>query len=211
MGLAILGAVPHLERGRNGKKSGAVLQVVEAVRGIRLNVLHAHGAGPAVLTVTSPGRSDGKSFVASNLAVAFADAGYRTLLIDGDVRCGRLHRVLKLPRTPGLTDLLAGEATTEQVVQATTYRTLTFIASGTRTHGAPVLVSSAALPRMLAGLRPHYDASIVDSSPPAAGAGAFALGTASRSMLLVLRTGVSDRELAQTKLEEVDHLPIRIL
>src|SRR5439155_189817 len=116
MGLAILGAVPHLERGRNGKKAGAVLQVVEAVRGIRLNVLHAHGAGPAVLTVTSPGRSDGKSFVASNLALAFADAGYRTLLVDGDVRCGTLHRALKLARKPGLVDVLGGKASTELVV-----------------------------------------------------------------------------------------------
>ena len=209
MGLNILGVVPHLSR--NGRAKQGVLQVLEAVRAIRLNVLHAHGVGPAIVTVTSPGRADGKSFVASNLAVAFADAGFRTLLIDGDVRCGRLHRVLKLPRKPGLTDLLAGQATIEQVVQATTYRTLTFIASGTRTHGGPALVSSAALPRMLAGLRPHHDAIIMDSSPLAAGADAFALGTASGTMVMVLRTGVSDRELAQTKLEVLDHLPIRIL
>jgi len=67
------------------------------------------------------------------------------------------------------------------------------------------------LPRMLAGLRPHHDAIIVDSSPLAAGADAFALGTASGSMVLVLRTGVSDRDLAQTKLEVLDHLPIRLL
>jgi tyrosine-protein kinase Etk/Wzc len=212
MGLNILGVVPHLARNGHAKRHPeGVLQVLEAVRGIRLNVLHAHGVGPAIVTVTSPGRADGKSFLSSNLAVAFADAGYRTLLIDGDVRCGRLHRVLKLPRKPGLTDVLAGQATIEQVVQATTYRTLSFIASGTRTHGAPALVSSAALPRMLAGLRPHHDAIIVDSSPLAAGADAFALGTASGSMVLVLRTGVSDRDLAQTKLEVLDHLPIRLL
>ena len=211
MGLAILGAVPHLERGRNGKKAGAVLQVVEAVRGIRLNVLHAHGAGPAVLTVTSPGRSDGKSFVASNLALAFADAGYRTLLVDGDVRCGTLHRALKLARKPGLVDVLGGKASTELVVQATSYRALSFIGSGTRTHTGPSLVSSAALPRLLAALRPSYDAIIVDSPPLAAGADAFAIGTATGSMVLVLRTGVSDRELAQTKLEVLAHLPIRML
>src|SRR6266853_450559 len=212
-GLGVAGAVvPHHARNGHAKRHPeGVLQVLEAVRGIRLNVLHAHGVGPAIVTVTSPGRADGKSFLSSNLAVAFADAGYRTLLIDGDVRCGRLHRVLKLPRKPGLTDVLAGQATIEQVVQATTYRTLSFIASGTRTHGAPALVSSAALPRMLAGLRPHHDAIIVDSSPLAAGADAFALGTASGSMVLVLRTGVSDRDLAQTKLEVLDHLPIRLL
>jgi len=202
--------VPHL--GRNGRtKPEGVLQVLEAVRGIRLNVLHAHGVGPAIVTVTSPGRADGKSFVSSNLALAFADAGYRTLLIDGDVRCGTLHRLLKMPRKPGLTDLLAGHATIGQVVQATSYRTLTFIASGTRTHGGPALVSSAALPRMLAGLRQHHDAIIVDTSPLAAGADAFAFGTATGSMLLILRTGVSDREVAQTKLEVLDHLPIRML
>jgi len=211
MGLAILGAVPHLARRRNGKEASAVLQVVEAVRGIRLNVLHAHGAGPAVLTVTSPGRSDGKSFLASNLALAFADAGFRTLLVDGDVRCGTLHRALKLARKPGLVDVLGGKASTELVVQATSYRALSFIGSGTRTHTGPSLVSSAALPRLLASLRPGYDAIIVDSPPLAAGADAFAIGTATGSMVLVLRTGVSDRELAQTKLEVLAHLPIRIL
>src|SRR5437773_1974205 len=211
MGLAILGAVPHLARRRNGKEASAVLQVVEAVRGIRLNVLHAHGAGPAVLTVTSPGRSDGKSFLASNLALAFADAGFRTLLVDGDVRCGTLHRALKLARKPGLVDVLGGKASTELVVQPPSYRALSFIGSGTRTHTGPSLVSSAALPRLLASLRPGYDTIIVVSPPLAAGADAFAIGTATGSMVLVLRTGVSDRELAQTKLEVLAHLPIRIL
>src|SRR5439155_61848 len=118
MGLNILGVVPHLGRNGHAKHHEGVLQVLEAVRAIRLNVLHAHGVGPAIVTVTSPGRADGKSFLASNLAVAFADAGYRTLLIDGDIRC---------------------------------------------------------------------------------------------SMVLVLRTGVSDRALMQTKLGVLDHLPIRVL
>jgi tyrosine-protein kinase Etk/Wzc len=211
LGLAMLGAVPHLNR-KNGRKSaGGILPVVEAIRGLRLNVTHAHGVGPVVLTVTSPGRSDGKSFIAANLALAFADAGYRTLLIDGDIRCGALHRVLKLRRAPGLTDLLAGQATREQVVQATPYRTLSFIGSGTRTHAAPALVSSAPMPRALAALRPDYDTIIVDSAPLAAGADGFALGTATGSMLLVLRTGVSDREQVQAKLEVLAQLPIRLL
>jgi len=210
MGLNILGVVPHLSRNGRAKPEG-VLQVLEAVRGIRLNVVHAHGVGPVVLTVTSPGRADGKSFLSSNLAVAFADARYRTLLIDGDIRCGTLHRALQLPRRPGLIDILTGDATSNQVVQATPYPSLSFIASGTRTHSGPALVSSAALPRMLAGLRPHYDAIIIDSSPLAAGADAFALGTATGSMVLVLRTGVSDREITHAKLDVLQQLPIRTL
>src|SRR5439155_559148 len=137
MGLPILGAVPHLARNGGTRKPDGVMQVVEAVRGIRLNVQHAHGTGPVVVTVTSAGRSDGKSFLASNLALAFADAGSRTLLVDGDIRCGRLHRVRKLARKPGLTDLLAGDATPEQVLQGTPYRTLTLLAAGTRTLAGP--------------------------------------------------------------------------
>ena len=211
MGLTILGVVPHLERKRRAKQPDDALPVLEAMRGICLNVLHSHGVGPVIVTVTSPGRADGKSFVASNLAVAFADAGYRTLLVDGDVRCGRLHRTLKLPRRPGLTDLLQGRASKEQAVQLSAYGMLSFLGCGTRTHDGPALVSSAALPRVLAGLRSSYHAIIIDSSPLAAGADAFALGTGTGTLLLVLRTGVSDGGLALAKLEVMSRLPIRVL
>src|SRR5437899_2303769 len=211
LGLTILGAVPHLERNGNGRAKAGALEAVEALRAIRLNLLHAHGAGPTVVTVTSPGHSDGKSFVASNVAVAFADAGFRTLLIDGDVRKGVLHRTLKAPRLPGLVDVLMGKVPVAQAIQSTTYRTLSFLPSGTRTQIAPVLVSSAPLPRLLAELRPNYDAVIVDSPPLAAGVDALALGTATGAMVLVLRTGYSDREMAQNKLQALTHLPIRVL
>jgi tyrosine-protein kinase Etk/Wzc len=92
LGLPILGAVPHVQRGngaRRGTDEDDGSQAVEALRGIRLNVQHAYGAaGPLLITVTSPGRGDGKSFVTANLARVFADVGYRTLVIDGDVSFG---------------------------------------------------------------------------------------------------------------------------
>src|SRR2546427_722595 len=118
MGLLILGAVPHVHRGKDMGDDG--VKAVEALRGIRLNVQYAYGAaGPLVLTVSSPGRGEGKSFVTSNLAQAFADVGCRTLLIDGDVRLGALHRALRRARRPGLTDALAGRVTADQTLQAT--------------------------------------------------------------------------------------------
>src|SRR3989442_14056511 len=82
MGLAILGAVPHVDW-NNGKREESAGQVIEALRGVRLSVAHRHGGdGPVIVTVASPGRAAGDSVVASNLALAFADAGSRTLLID---------------------------------------------------------------------------------------------------------------------------------
>jgi len=210
MGLAILGAVPHVDW-NNGKREESAGQVIEALRGVRLSVAHRHGAGPVIVTVTSPGRSDGKSFVASNLALAFADAGSRTLLIDGDVRRGRLHHVLNRHRRPGLTEILAGVVPLEQAVQGTSTRNLSFISCGARSHAGPALLSSAAMVQLVGQLRGQFGAIIVDSAPLGAGADGFALGTATGSLLIVLRTGVSDRELAEAKLGILQHLPISVL
>ena len=100
MGLPILGVIPF-HRTSNGQPPVQTLPVIEAVRGVRLNVTHAYGAaGPLVLTVSSPGPGDGKSFVASNLALSFAHGGHRTVLIDGDSRRGTLHRVMRGHRKP---------------------------------------------------------------------------------------------------------------
>lgn len=211
MGLSILGAVPHVDW-RNGNRDAAATQVIESLRGVRLNVVHRHGtAGPVRLTVTSPGKSDGKSFVASNLALAFADAGYRTLLVDGDVRRGRLHHTLSAARRPGLTELLEGSAPQDAAVQATRYKNLSFISCGLRSHAGPALLSSVAMARLLDALRASYEAIIVDSPPLAAGADGLALATVTGSLVLVLRTGVSDRELTETKLGALHHLPVRVL
>ena len=213
MGLTILGAVPHAERG-NGKRPvrEPVLEVVEALRGVRLSVLHTHGAaGPLLLTVTSPGRSDGKSFLASNLALGFADAGYRTLLVDGDIRRGRLHRVLNAARKPGLTDCLGGQAPADAVVQITPYAGLSFIGCGTRRVSGPELLGRTAMQQLVAGARGQYDAVIVDSSPLAAGVDAYVLGVLTGNVLLVLRAGVTDRDLAAAKLDVLDRLPVRVL
>ena len=215
MGLPILGAVPHVFRGNGHRRPTEDTddsRAVEALRGIRLNLQHAYGAaGPMIITVTSPGRGDGKSLVTANLAQTFAHVGYRTLLIDGDVRCGALHRYLRCARRPGLTDVLDNQVTPEQVVQSTADPQLSFIGGGSRLHRGPELLCSDAVPRLLAALRPHYDVILVDSAPLAAGVDACALGTTTGNLLLVLRTGVTDRMIAEAKVEQLRGLPIRVL
>lgn len=212
MGLPILGVVPFMKPSRNGLRSKEVAPVLEALRGIRLNLIHAYGtAGPLLVTVTSPGSGDGKSFVASNLALAFADAGHRTLLVDGDVRRGALHRVLGTQRKPGLTDVLAGKSARDEAVQSTGYNALDFIGCGTRLSGAPELLGSSAMAQLITGLRARYGVIVVDSPPLGAGVDAFAIGTITGNALIVLRTGTTDRELAEAKLDILDRLPIRVV
>jgi succinoglycan biosynthesis transport protein ExoP len=206
LGLPILGAVPHL------KSKDDPAEVVEALRGVCLNLVHAHGAaGPLLVTVTSPGSGDGKSFLTANLALTFADAGHRTLLVDGDIRRGVLHRRFNVSRQPGLVDFLRGEAGRDQIVQPTRYAGLSLIGCGTRTQRAPEVLGSPAMSQLVAELRSEYDVIVVDSPPLAAGVDPFILGTVTGALLLVLRTGHSHREMAGAKLEVLERLPIRML
>lgn len=210
IGLPILGAVP-LAAKRKGITEQTD-QVIEAFRELRLGLLHAHGAaGPVILTVTSPGVGDGKSFVSSNLALAFADLGYRTLIIDGDIRRGTLHDILGGSRKPGLTDLLAGACSEADAVQRTSYDFIDFIGAGTWRRSGPELLGSPAMRELLTNARTRYRAIIVDSSPLGAGADPYILSTMTGNMVMVLRTGASDRELAEAKLELVQRLPVRVL
>ena len=211
MRLQILAAVPHVSW-RLGANGDGPAQVIEALRGLRLRVLHAHsGDGPLMLTVTSPGIGDGKSFVSLNLALSFADAGYRTLLVDGDTRRGVQHKALKTPSTPGLTDVVAGRVPLDQALRPTSYPGLTFLSSGTRMQRAPERLLSQNMRDLMDTLRSLYDVVIVDSPPLGAGADPLVLGTLTENLMLVLRTGQSDIHLASTKLEVLNALPVRVI
>jgi succinoglycan biosynthesis transport protein ExoP len=208
LGLPVLGIVP-LAKGGSAHEAAPI---IEAMRGIRFNVLHAHGAaGPVLFTITSPGSREGKSFVASNLALAFAEAGHRTLLVDGDLRRGSLYRILNARRKPGLTDVLLGEVSAEHAIQVTPYPPLHFVGCGTRTPDAPELLGSEAMANFVAGVRQSFSAIVVDSPPLGAGVDAYALGAVTGNLLLVLRLGTTDRETAEAKLDLLDRLPVRLL
>lgn len=209
MRLTILGAVPHVS-GRLGDSESN--PAIEAMRGLRLRVLHAYGTdGPLLLTVTSPGIGEGKSFVSVNLALSFADAGYQTLLIDGDVRRGAQHWVLETPRKPGLTDVLAGKAPLEAALRETSYPGLSFLSAGTRMHRAPELLLSQKMRDLMGRLRAGYGIIIVDSAPLAAGVDPLVLATLTGNLMLVLRAGTTDLKLAASKLHVMDALPVRTI
>lgn len=212
LGLSVLGVVPQCNRGATVKGVKSPDAVIEAFRGIRLSLVNAcGGAGPIVVTITSPGGGDGKSFVSSNVALAFAHAKYRTLLVDADLRRGTLHRQLNLPRQPGLTDFLVGDASPEQVLQTTTYASLDFLASGSRRRDAPELMGSPRMADLVTRLRSTYGVIVLDTAPLGAGVDALALAMLAGNLLMVLRLGRTDRELTEAKLEILRRLPLRLL
>ncbi len=212
LGLTILGAVPAIKRGKDGnQKPVDASQTVEAFRSIRLNLAHSYGSGPVRLTISSPGPSEGKSLICSNLALSFAEAGYKTLLIDGDIRRGSLHGTFAVDRRPGLLDYLAGEATVPDILRPTSHTGLTLIPCGARLHHGPEMLGSARMSELMAHLKGLFNVILVDSPPLAAGIDPFVLGAATGHMVLVLRSGETDRAMAEEKLKLVDRLPIRLL
>ena len=212
MGLRILGALPHVKNREAGPDDEQVAQVIETMRSVRLSLVHAYGAaGPMVVTISSPGVGDGKSFVSTNLALACAQAGQRTLLIDGDTRRGSLHRVLQGSRKPGLTDFLAGRVSLETATQPLAYPSLHFIGAGRRVRESPELLGSAAMVDLLVRLRTKYQVILVDSPPLGSGVDPYTLGTLTGAMILVLRTGTTNLALARVRLGMLEQFPIRML
>ncbi len=213
LGLAVLGAVPVINRDRGGLMAPAeTAQIIEAFRSIRLNLAHSFADGePILVTITSPAPGDGKSLVSANLAMSFAEAGYQTVLVDGDTRRGELHRVFGGERTPGLLDHLDGTASLETTLRQTSHPGLAFMPCGTRSSRGPELLSSASMVELIRGLKARYQVVLVDSPPLAAGIDPFVLSTVTGNVVTVLRSGETDRELAKAKLHLMDRLPTRML
>lgn len=213
LGLSIAGTVPKLKANARGEYQLVMMsQTVESFRTLRLAVRYDFPPDrPVVLSISSAAAGDGKSLVSSNLALAFASAGNRTLLIDGDVRRGSLHSTFATPVSPGLIDFLQGDAGLEQIVRPTASDNLAIIPRGTRRNRAPELLASELMNGLVQTMRAQFDVVIIDSPPLVAGIDAYALGAAAGSMLIVVRPGFTDRKLAAAKLAVVDRLPIRIL
>src|SRR5690606_17800411 len=132
-------------------------------------MMHVVGDGSVCLTISSPMPGDGKSLISSNLALSFAEAGFRTILVDGDIRRGELHRTFGLDRRPGLLDYLAREMSLEAVLRSTSHPKLTLITGGTRLRNGPELLGSTRMRDLGADLRTRYDAVIFGSPPLGAG------------------------------------------
>jgi len=116
-----------------------------------------------------------------------------------------------VPQRPGLVDHLTGDIVVEDVIRETSHGNLFLIPCGTRRHRGPELLAADTTVKMIRALRSRFDAIIVDTAPLGAGIDPYALGSAAGTMMLVLRTGQTDRKLAQAKLTTLDRLPVRLI
>lgn len=212
LGLVIAGAVPRIPRGgADATNPEQVVQFMESFRTLRLHIMHSARTDRVRLAVTSAAPGDGKSLISSNLALSYAEAGLRTLLIDGDTRRGSLHRIFGLKGKGGLTEFLLGKLHESELVKATSHNNLSLITCGHRNGINPELLASAKLKNLIDELSQSFDVVIVDTPPLAAGIDAYALSAATGNILMVLRMGRTQRRLASAKLALLDRLPVYVL
>jgi tyrosine-protein kinase Etk/Wzc len=179
----------------------------EAVRAIRTKLLFSGNWGEVrTLLVTSAKEGEGKSTVASNLAVSFAQQGVKTLLVDGDMRKPQLHHLFGKSKEPGLSDVLQGAMQAIAAIVQTDVENLSLLAAGRSPVSPAELLGGPALHSMLARLATTYDLIVVDSPPVLAVADASVIAAAADGVLMVVKAGASNRDMldrARSQLEDV--------
>ena len=212
LGLVVAGAVPRMPKGGiDAKSPDQVVQFLESFRTLRMHVMHSGPGERITLAVTSAQPGDGKSLISANLALSFAEAGLKTVLIDGDTRRGSLHRMHGLTAAGGLTEYLVGSIDETQAVRATSHPNLSLVSCGVRHPRSPELLASPRLKRLVEKLSQRFDVVIVDTPPLAAGIDGYAISAAAGRVLMVVRMGQTQRRLAGAKLATLDRLPVNVV
>jgi len=161
---------------------------VEAIRGLRTSLHFGLLESPNNrILITGPSPGVGKSFVAANLAVTIAQGGQRVLLIDTDLRKGRLHKIFDLQK-PGLTEVLGQKLSIDRATQTIpAVRSLDVLTRGETPPNPSELLMTTQLSDVLGWASDHYDTVIVDSPPVLAVTDAVIVGQLCGFALIIAR------------------------
>lgn len=184
----------------------------EAYRSLRTNLVFSKSTGRVqsfVITSTAPG--DGKSFTAANVAISMAQHKSNTLLIDADLRRGVLHNTFGVSKEPGFTNYLTGMVKFQHLINETLIPNLSMISCGSLLPNPSELLGSHQMKRFLDEAKRKFDIIIFDSPPLNAATDAIVIGTQVDAVVLVIRSGVTDRDMARQKMEMFKNVPAQVL
>lgn len=218
LGVPVLGVVPHIaEKLEKASRARLVAldtrsNAAEAYRTVRTAVYFGvpDGQGKTLL-VTSPTAGDGKSTLASNLAIAMAQAGQRTLIIDADFRKPVQHSIFELEQEYGLSSVLAGQGSLEKGIRSTSVPGLDVLPCGPIPPNPSEMLNSKNFAEILDSLAQRYDHVIIDSPPVMPVTDARILGAMCSITVLVLRAEKTTRKMAEAAREGLRSTGARIL
>ena len=177
--------------------------LADCVRTALISILlpSQNGDHPHVVVLTSPCPGDGKTTVASNLSIAMAEIRQKVLLIDGDLRRPRLHKIFGISNDWGLSDVLRAGTALEAIpianlVSKTKVSSLYVMAGGRGPVTTPALLYSTRMNGLLDRLRSEFDMVLIDAPPVIHLADARVLGRLADGVILVIRAGLTTPESA---------------
>ncbi len=214
----VLGAVPAMSRRQRMSERGrrVLLQPdsreAEAFRTIRTAVLFGASDSVKTILITSPIAGEGKSTLVSNLAIAMACAGQKTLVLDADFRKPTQHIIFRLnPRERCLSDVFAGTLALAAAVQPTGIETLHVLTCGYQIANPAEVLHSPQFARLLTCLAEVYDRIVIDAPPVTVVTDAQILGALCDATVLVLKADKSVRKVAQHAIDSLQSVGAHLL
>jgi len=167
-----------------------------------------HGDHSPVLVFTSAQAAEGKTTVVSNLGIGLAEIGSKVLMIDGDTRRPRLHKVFDQANSWGLSDVLREKNAIEDlpldvIVKKTTVPGLYLLPSGVCVDNIFALLWSGRMARLFPRFRQEFDYVLVDAPPCLEFADARIMARYADQLLLVVRANYTDRRMAQAAVQRL--------
>jgi len=218
LGIPVLGVVPEVRPKGAAEVCGRMVETdptshaAEAYRTVRTAIYFGVPNGNAkTLLVTSPAPADGKTTLVSNLAIAMAQAGQRTLVLDADFRKPMQHKIFQIEQDHGLSSVLAGRATLDEGVHHTAVEGLDVLPCGPIPPNPSEMLNSQAFADTLEQLSKRYDHILLDSPPVMPVTDARILGASCDLTLLVLRAEKSHRKAAERARDALSSVGAKIL
>lgn len=203
LGFPLLGLVPERRKGKDVLPIETVVTQdprsvhAEAYRTIRTGVmLSVADRPPKTILVTSPGPEEGKSVTAANLATAMAQAGNSVVIVDADLRKPRIFEIFGMDNARGLGPALVGEIMLDFAVRPTASPLLSVITSGPVPPNPAELLGGKRMQEVLEELGRRFDRIVIDSPPLVPVTDATVLAAFCDGVVLVVKEGVTTRELA---------------
>ena len=221
LGTPVLSRVPRLPNTAvKGPRSNALVTFregtslpAEAYRALRSSIFFAdmESNGKRELVVTSPGARDGKSVTSCNLAIAFAQQGMNTLLVDADLRRSTLHLTFEMAESPGLAEYLQGKLPVHNLIRTTHVPNLMVVPAGKTPPNPAELLGDPRMDTLLNEARGFFDAIVFDSPPVLAVTDATILATKLKGVVLVVRSDQTHKQAAEDAVEQLQMARARVL
>ncbi|WP_091035151.1 polysaccharide biosynthesis tyrosine autokinase [Microbacterium oxydans] len=183
----------------------------EAYRSLRTNVRFFFSGNQGVFVVTSSGPGEGKSTTAANLALAFADAGQRVALLDGDLRLPRVAEYFGIEGGIGLSDVLAGRVQLNDVIQRWGRSALFVLPAGTVPPNPAELLGSSAMEGLIETLTEAFDVVIIDAPPLLLVTDAAVIARVTTGALLIAAAGSSQANRLADAAKSIESVGARVL